>query len=217
MMLAERTNEEWVEDLRSPERQAQALEDLRARLQRSITYYLSQERSDLRGLAMTEIEEMAQDLAQDATLRVVNNLDAFRGESRFTTWANKIAVRIAISELRRSRYRDFSLDDLTTDNDFISATSSLVGEAPPNPETAAERSNITAILNDALKNALTPRQYQALVAVALNNVPMDIVAAQMNTNRNALYKLIHDARRKLRQYLEEQGLTTSYLLNLFER
>jgi RNA polymerase sigma-70 factor (ECF subfamily) len=217
MMLAERTNEEWVEDLRSQERQAQALEDLRARLQRSITYYLSQERSDLRGLAMTEIEEMAQDLAQDATLRVVNNLDAFRGESRFTTWANKIAIRIAISELRRSRYRDFSLDDLTADNDFISATANLVGEAPPNPETAAERSNISAILDDALKNALTPRQYQALVAVALNNVPMDVVAEQMNTNRNALYKLIHDARRKLKQYLEEQGLTTSYLLNLFER
>jgi RNA polymerase sigma-70 factor (ECF subfamily) len=216
-MLAERTNEEWVEDLRSQERQAQALEDLRARLQRSITYYLSQERSDLRGLAMTEIEEMAQDLAQDATLRVVNNLDAFRGESRFTTWANKIAIRIAISELRRSRYRDFSLDDLTADNDFISATANLVGEAPPNPETAAERSNISAILDDALKNALTPRQYQALVAVALNNVPMDVVAEQMNTNRNALYKLIHDARRKLKQYLEEQGLTTSYLLNLFER
>jgi RNA polymerase sigma-70 factor (ECF subfamily) len=217
MMLVERTNEEWVEDLRSNERQAQALEDLRARLQRSITYYLSQERSDLRGLAMTEIEEMAQDLAQDATLRVLNNLDAFRGESRFTTWANKIAIRIAISELRRSRYRDFSLDDLTADNDFISATANLVGEAPPNPETAAERGNITAILDAALTNALTPRQYQALVAVALNNVPMDVVAEQMGTNRNALYKLIHDARRKLRHYLEEQGLTTSYLMNLFER
>lgn len=204
-------------DLRSPERQPAALEELRVRLQRSIQYYLSQERSDLRGLAFSEIEAMAQDLAQDATLRVLNNLDAFRGESRFTTWANKIAIRIAISDLRRARYKDFSLDDLTADNDFVSATANLVGEAPPNPETAAEREDVSSILDKALRTALTKRQYQALVAVALNNVPMDVVAEQLGTNRNALYKLIHDARRKLKLHLEEQGLSTSYLMRLFER
>jgi RNA polymerase sigma-70 factor, ECF subfamily len=217
MTIPERSNEEWVADLESPENQPQALEDLRARLKRSIYYYLSQERSDLRGLATTELEEMAQDLAQDATLRVLANLHAFRGESRFTTWANKIAVRIAISDLRRARYKDFSLDELTSEGDFVSATASIVGQAPPNPETAAERDNVSEILQDAFKNALTTRQYQALVAITLQNVPMDVVAAQMGTNRNALYKLIHDARRKLKTYLEEQGLSTDYLLNLFER
>lgn len=217
MTPTDRTNDEWVTDLRSPAHQAEALEDLRVRLKRSIQYYLSQERSDLRDLALTEIDAMAQDLAQDATLRVLNNLDAFRGESRFTTWANKIAIRIAISDLRRARYRDFSLDDLTADNDFVSATANLVGEAPPNPETAAERDDVSAILDHALRTALTKRQYQALVAVALNNVPMDVVAEQLGTNRNALYKLIHDARRKLKSYLSEQGLSTSYLMNLFER
>jgi RNA polymerase sigma-70 factor (ECF subfamily) len=217
MTLTERTNEEWVLDLQSPERQTEALDDLRARLQRSILYYLSQERSDLRDLALSEIEEMARDLAQDATLRVLENLDAFRGESRFTTWANKIAIRVAISEMRRARYRDFSLETLTADNDFVSATANLVGEAPPNPETAAERDNVMTILEEALRHALTPRQYQALVAVALNDVPMDTVAEQLGTNRNALYKLIHDARRKLRAHLEEQGLSTTYLMSLFER
>ncbi len=217
MNSTERTNDEWVLDLQSPERQAEALDDLRARLQRSILYYLSQERSDLRDLALSEIEEMARDLAQDATLRVLENLEAFRGESRFTTWANKIAIRTAISEMRRARYRDFSLETLTADNDFVSATANLVGEAPPNPETAAERDDVMSILEDALRHALTPRQYQALVAVALNEVPMDTVAEQLGTNRNALYKLIHDARRKLRAYLEEQGLSTAYLMSLFER
>jgi RNA polymerase sigma-70 factor (ECF subfamily) len=217
MNSTERTNDEWVLDLQSPERQAEALDDLRARLQRSILYYLSQERSDLRDLALSEIEEMARDLAQDATLRVLENLEAFRGESRFTTWANKIAIRTAISEMRRARYRDFSLETLTADNDFVSATANLVGEAPPNPETAAERDDVMTILEDALRHALTPRQYQALVAVALNEVPMDTVAEQLGTNRNALYKLIHDARRKLRAYLEEQGLSTAYLMSLFER
>jgi RNA polymerase sigma-70 factor (ECF subfamily) len=217
MTLTERTNEEWVLDLQSAERQAEALDDLRARLQRSILYYLSQERSDLRDLALSEIEEMARDLAQDATLRVLDNLDAFRGESRFTTWANKIAIRVAISEMRRARYRDFSLETITAENDFVSATANLVGEAPPNPETAAERGDVMAILEEALRTALTPRQYQALVAVALNNVPMDTVAEQLGTNRNALYKLIHDARRKLKAHLEEQGLSTDYLMGLFER
>lgn len=217
MILPDRSNEEWIHDLRAPEEQSQALDDLRVRLQRSIVYYLSQERSDLRGLALSEIEEMAKDLSQDATLRVLNNLDAFRGESRFTTWANKIAIRIAISDLRRARYKDFSLDDLTADGDFVSATANLVGEAPPNPETAAERNNVSVVLEEALKNALTQRQYQALVAVALQNVPMDVVAEQMGTNRNALYKLIHDARRKLKQYLEDEGLSTNYLMGLFER
>ncbi|MFQ3648560.1 MAG: sigma-70 family RNA polymerase sigma factor [Anaerolineae bacterium] len=217
MTLTERTNEEWVLDLQSAERQAEALDDLRARLQRSILYYLSQERSDLRDLALSEIEEMARDLAQDATLRVLDNLDAFRGESRFTTWANKIAIRVAISEMRRARYRDFSLETITAENDFVSATANLVGEAPPNPETAAERGDVMTILEEALRTALTPRQYQALVAVALNNVPMDTVAEQLGTNRNALYKLIHDARRKLKAHLEEQGLSTDYLMGLFER
>lgn len=213
----ERTNEEWLFDLQAAERQSEALDELRLRLQRSILYYLSQERSDLRGLALSEIEEMARDLAQEATLRVLNNLDAFRGESRFTTWANKIAIRVAISEMRRARYRDFSLETITAENDFVSASANLVGEVPVNPETAAERGEVAKILEEALRTALTPRQYQALVAVALDNVPMDTIAEQLGTNRNALYKLIHDARRKLKAHLEEQGLSTDYLMGLFER
>ena len=62
---------------------------------------------------------MAEDLAQDATLRVMDNLANFRGESRFTTWATKVAIRLAISDLRRSRYKDFSLDELTADGDLL--------------------------------------------------------------------------------------------------
>lgn len=211
-----RTNEQWLAELRSGgEPQQLALEDLRGRLQRSIYYYLSQERSDLRGLSATELQEMAQDLAQDATLRVMENLDNFRGESQFTTWANKIAVRLAISDLRRARYRDFSLDELTSAGEFLPAEASLVGEAPPNPETAAERDDVRAKIDRALRESLSERQYQALVAVALRGVPMDVVADQMGTNRNALYKLIHDARRKLRDALDEQGISINYMLNLF--
>lgn len=216
--MIERTNEQWLAELSSnDETQQAALEDLQKRLNRSIYYYLSQDRSDLRDLAAKELQAMASDMAQDAVLRVINNLDSFRGESRFTTWANKIAIRLAISTLRRARYKNFSLDDLTKDGDFLSAEASVVSDAPPNPERAAERDDVLQKIMAAFREALTERQYQALVAVAFDNVPMDIVAEQMGTNRNALYKLIHDARRKLKAHLESQGLSTEYMMKLFER
>lgn len=213
----ERSNEAWLADLQEGSAaQTEAIEDLRQRLKRSILYYLSQERSDLRNLALQELERMADDLAQDATLRVMENLDNFRGESKFTTWANRIAVRLAISDLRRARYKDFSLDSLTAGGDFIPATDSVTSTAPPNPERAVERDDVLAKINAALEESLTERQYQALTAVALKGIPMDIVAEQMDTNRNALYKLLHDARRKLRAHLEAQGLSMDYMMNLFQ-
>jgi len=218
--MTQRTNEQWLTELRDDEHdsvQNPAINDLTQRLQRSIYYYLSQERSDLRDLAAKELQVMAQDMAQDATLRVLKNLDNFRGESRFTTWANKIAIRLAISDLRRARYKDFSLDELTSGGDFLAAETSIMGEAPPNPEKAAERDDVFAKIDASMREALTERQYKALVAVALDGVPMDVVAEQLGTNRNALYKLIHDARRKLKAHLEAQGLSMSYMMNLFQK
>lgn len=216
--MAERTNEQWLAELVGPpDTQAQAIEDLRQRLQRGIFYYLSRERSDLTHLSNQEITQMAEDLAQDATLRVIENLSSFRGDSRFTTWATKIAVRVAISDLRRARYKDFSLDDLTADGDVLPASAASVnGTTPPNPEEATERSDVMAKISRALEDVLTERQYQALVAVALQGVPLEILAERMGTNRNALYKLLHDARRKLRTHLESQGISTNYMLNLFQ-
>ena len=216
--MIDRTNEQWLAELAGPpDIQASAIEDLRQRLQRGIFYYLSRERSDLSHLSNQEITQMAEDLAQDATLRVMENMDSFRGDSRFTTWATKIAVRVAISDLRRARYKDFSLDDLTADGDLLPASATGVNSTPiPNPEDATERADVMVKISKALEEVLTERQYQALSAVALQGVPLDIVAERMGTNRNALYKLLHDARRKLRAYLETQGLSTDYMLDLFQ-
>jgi RNA polymerase sigma-70 factor (ECF subfamily) len=216
--MTDRTNDEWLSALRGEtDDQQDAIEDLRKRLKRSIYYYLSQDRSDLRDLAGKELDAMAGDMAQDAVLRVLDNLDTFRGESKFTTWTNKIAIRLAISTLRRARYKNFSLDDLTREGDFLSTGSNLVTEAPPGPERAAERDEIFGIIEKAFREALTDRQYKALVAVALEGVPMEVVAEQLDTNRNALYKLIHDARQKLKRHLEAQGLSTDYMMKIFEK
>ena len=214
--MADRSNEEWIAALQADGQaaQAEALADLRRRLQRGIYFYLSQDRSDLRGLAAQELAQMAEDMAQDATLRVMDNLANFRGESRFTTWANKIAIRLTISDLRRARYRDFSLDELTAEGDLLPA-SRLAGPSSPTPEKVAERDDVLERIEAALHEALTERQYQALVAVALKGIPMDVLAERMGTNRNALYKLIHDARRKLKTHLESQGISTDYMMNLF--
>lgn len=216
--MTERTNEQWISDLRSGGAvQAAALEDLRKRLQRGILYYLSRERSDLSHFSNHELTQMAGDLAQDATLRILENLDTFRGDSLFTTWATRIAVRVAISDLRRARYRDFSLENLTADGDLLpSSTNNLLSPKPPGPERSAEREEILRRIDEALGDALTERQRRALVAVVVQEVPLEIVAEQLGTNRNALYKLLHDARRKLKSTLEAQGLSLDYVLGLFQ-
>jgi RNA polymerase sigma-70 factor (ECF subfamily) len=219
-MITERTNEQWILELSTLEsvEQAAALNDLRDYLRRGIYYYLSRERSDLSSLASNDLMQMAEDFAQDATLRILDNLASFRGDSRFTTWAMKIGTRTAISELRRARYKDFSLEAITADGEFMLGLdqSENTNRRPPNPEKVTERQDVLRIISEALEDALTERQRAALEAVTLRGISMDIVAEQMDTNRNALYKLLHDARKKLRSHLETQGVAMSYILDLFE-
>ena len=218
-MTVERSNEQWLVDLTDEDSAAQAaaLDDLRVYLRRGILYYLSHERSDLSELSSEELRQMAEDFSQDATLRILDNLDSFRGDSRFTTWAMKIGTRTAISELRRARYKDFSLDELTADGEFqLKLEGGDNNNQIVSPERATEQVNVLQIIQQALDEVLTERQKAALEAVTLRGIPMDIVAEQMGTNRNALYKLLHDARKKLRTHLETQGIVMGYVFNLFQ-
>jgi RNA polymerase sigma-70 factor, ECF subfamily len=217
--MTERSNAQWIADLAAEGGvREQAINDLRERLKRGIYYYLSRERSDLADLASEEISQMAEDFAQDATLRVLSSLDSFRGDSQFTTWATKVAVRVAISEMRRARYKDFSLDALTTNGDLKPTATALANDTPiERPETVMEKQDVLDKINQAFEEALTSRQRTALEAIILEGVPLEVVADRMGTNRNALYKLVHDARRKLRTHLESQGLSLDYIMNLFER
>jgi RNA polymerase sigma-70 factor (ECF subfamily) len=216
--MSERANEDWLADLRSegPARK-DAVEALLARLERGLYYYLSQERSDLSDRSAEALHQMAQDFAQDALLKVLDNLDSFRGESQFTTWASKIAMRVAISELRRARFKDYSLDHLTAGGELMPSITSLAisPDESPHPERYAEQQDVLKIVDEAISTALTERQRIALTAYAIDGVPLDEIARRMNTNRNALYKLLHDARLKLKHYMENHDLGLEYIMELF--
>jgi len=216
--MSERTNEEWVADLQTegPPRK-DAIEALLTRLERGVYYYLSQERSDLSDRSTEQLHQMAEDFAQDGLLKVLDNLDSFRGESQFTTWASKIAMRVAISELRRARFKDYSLDYLTVGGELMPSITSLAisPDSVPPPERYTEQQDVLAIVDEAIESALTERQRIALTAYAIDGVPLEEIALRMNTNRNALYKLLHDARLKLKHYMESHGLSLDYILDLF--
>jgi RNA polymerase sigma-70 factor, ECF subfamily len=216
--VPDRSNAQWLADLGAKKTSVreQAIGDLRTRLQRGIYFYLSHERSDLAGRAPDELSQMAEDFAQEATLRVLENRESFRGDSQFTTWATKVAVRVAISELRRARYRDFSLDTLMSEGGEMRDMTAVTGSAPDRPEKQTEKGEVMSKINEAFAQVLTPRQRAAMEAVVLEGIPLDVVAEQLGTNRNALYKLIFDARRKLRAHLADEGLSPEYILNLFE-
>ena len=216
--MTERTNEQWLADLRAEgERRSSALEALRARLERGMFYFLRNDRSDLLARSSDDLHHKAQDFVQDALLKVLENLDTFRGESQFTTWAAKITTRLAISELRRIRYRDYSLEGITVDGEIQPAVTPLAISPAESlsPERHVERDSVVALVQNALENVLTERQRTALVALAIEGMPVEEIAHRMGTNRNALYKLVHDARMKLKTHLQNEGIALDYVLGLF--
>jgi len=209
---AARTNAEWLADLRSPgpAREA-ALADLRAIL-------VSGLRLGLIGWVDTdgpEFRSLAEDFAQETLLKVLANLDSFRGQSQFTTWAHKIAVRVALTELRRRRWQDVSLEGLL-EAESGEATPLLMADAAPGPEVTVERADMLARLQRIIMEELTEKQRQAMIAVRVKGMPIEEVARRMGMERNALYKLLHDARLRLKDRMAREGLTPEEVLAVFE-
>lgn len=202
-----RTNEEWLSDLRS-DNQDQAIEDLGRVLKRGLIYALSSR-------IQTDLETQVDDFVQDAILRILDKMDTFRGESKFTTWAQKVAVRVAFTEMRRQRWKDISIGDLIPEDsgDF---TPLVLSDPSPNPEQRASQTIMLEMVDEMLKTDLTDRQRTALMAVMHGGMPLEEVARRMDTNRNALYKLLHDARKQMRNGLIEKGLTPQEVLEVFE-
>lgn len=211
----ERTNRDWLRELRDGNAyQSKAIRDLLQHLKRGVLAYL-RTRSDLNYLAERELEHMSEDFAQEALLKVQANLDKFEGKSKFTTWAAKIAANHTISELRRAKWRDFSLDAITESGTSLQEILTPTSNQSSSPDTESERRQVWEILTDVINNELTERQRQALVAVRVENIPIAEVARLLNTNSNNVYKLLHDARLKLKRRLQALDLDAEYILNLF--
>jgi len=205
--LVERRNEEWLAELRGPGRD-QALADLRPLLVRGLRYAMADHPS------VTEAD--LEDFAQDTLTKILAGLDSFRGESRFTTWAHKIAVHVAFTELRRRRWQDVSLQDLIGQYGEMHLTPAVLTDPAPSPEQQAARHMILETLQRLIVEELTERQRQAMTAVMIGRMSLEEVARRMGTNRNALYKLLHDARRRLQKRMIAEGLSSQDVLAAFD-
>lgn len=147
-----------------------------------------------------------EDVTQDATLRILKGLPSFKSDSRFTTWAASVAFNAAYSELRRAHWKDVPFDELLQTGKNRSASQYEPATAATDIEGDATREKVFAALKEALENNLTEKQKFAIEA-ALAKVPFLEVARHLNTNSNALYKLVHDARKKLKRALLAKGIT----------
>ncbi len=207
--MAKRTNEEWLELLGGEPDEA-ALLELRDLLDRGLRYTLSSRTN-------TNLDAIVEDFVQESLLKILDKLHTFRGESQFTTWSQKIAVRVALTELRRRRWRDTSLDELTTSRDGESFFEPKIMSDPnPSPENRTTRSGMIDMVQHLIVEELTERQRSAMTMVMLEGMPLELAAEKLGTNRNALYKLIHDARVRLKKKLADKGMTPEDVLAVFE-
>jgi RNA polymerase sigma-70 factor (ECF subfamily) len=190
----------WLRDLRlqGAAREA-ALERLHALLVRAARFEVARRRPGLPHLRGNELEDIALEAADDALLSVLARLDDFRGASRFTTWVYKFALLEAAVKLRKRAWqgREIPLEPETWN---------LFSAPGVEPAGQAEQSELLEAVQEGIERSLTPHQRRVLVALALNGVPIDVLAARLGTSRGALYKTLHDARRRLRAHLTQAGL-----------
>jgi len=197
------SSDPWMERLRSSEPQrGDAIEELRFLLHRGLSRSLN-----MRYGVPFQID----DVVQDALLKILDSLDQFEGRSRFVTWAMTIATRVGISCLRRQYKREVSIELLDHDDSLKLATSNTGrSEASKN---MAQR-EILQQLNELIETDLTDRQRLA-IRFQLEEIPVDETAERIGSNRNAVYKLVHDARMKLKQGLERKGITNEHIQSVF--
>jgi RNA polymerase sigma-70 factor, ECF subfamily len=212
-MGADRDNSQWLQDLSSegPSRET-ALADLRALILKNLPYGLS------RWLSPTDprFTALAEEVTQETLLRVLDNLSSFEGRSRFTTWVYKISVRLALTELRRKRWENISLESLVEDEDRR-APVGLLSDPSPGPEAVSEVAGLLSHINRVMQEELSEKQRQALISMAVQGMPMEEIARRMDSNRNAVYKLMHDARLRLKHRLAKDGLDPETIMAVFAR
>jgi len=214
-MSVDRSNQEWLHDLSSSGvSQSAAIEELGSALLRAALYTFQKQLGNLAQFSQLEIQQLAEDCAQEAVLSILKHLPEFRGESRFLTWAYKFAVNISLTAARREQWKGKSLDDL---EDFPVYNQKPMRENPlkSDPELAAMSGEIWNVLRTIIRDELTEKQKLVLKWMVFDEVPMDVVVQHLGTNRNAVYKLLHDARARLKKSLLAQGLRVDESIDLF--
>jgi RNA polymerase sigma-70 factor (ECF subfamily) len=185
----------WLADLRSSgTAHDDAVERLHDLLLRAARFEVARRRPTLPHLRGNELDDIALEAADDALMSVLARLDDFRGLSRFTTWVYKFGLYEAAAKLRRRAWqgREIPLEPESW---------GMFETASHGPHETLEQSELLEAVKDGIETALTPHQRQVLVALAVNGVPIDVLAERLGTTRGALYKTLHDARRKLRDEL----------------
>ena len=216
-MQVTRTNPEWLQSLSGHDsRQSEAIEDLRGLLLRAALYTLVTHLSDLREMDERERLALAEDCAQEALMAVLSKLDDFRGESKFTTWAYKFGVNVALTRARRERWKRVSLDALAEDEYTLDWLQWKQGLRTADSEVSTLQAEVGALIQNVIHTDLTDRQRQVLKWIVFDDVPMDVVVQRLETNRNAVYKLLHDARLKVKRRLSEYGYEVEEIYKLFQ-
>lgn len=191
--------EEWHLDLHAQgARRDEAVERLHGLLLRAARFEVFRRGGSLPRLSAAELDELAQDAADDAAVSVLRRLGDFRGESSFRTWAYKFALLESSVKVRRRAWRDreVTLEPEDWEN---------LAHAGPGPDEDVENAALLDAVRDGIRTVLTPRQRLVLVSVVLEGVPIDVLAERLGSNRNALYKMLHDARRRLRAHVAAAG------------
>ena len=189
----------WLERLGAsgPRRDA-AVVELHALLLKAARFELDRRRASLSHLRGDDLEDLAQQSAGDALLAVLAKLGDFRGEAHFTTWAYKFALLEASVKVRRRAWQGREIP-------IAEDAWAVLADAAGPTGAHAEDTELFGALSEEMRIALTDHQREVLVAVTLNDVPIDVLAERLETTRGALYKTLHDARRKLRTALAERG------------
>ena len=202
---SESSNLDWLSALDADSDQAWTA--IRERVLRSLRAYL---RGRGRMLADDDLEAVAEDAVQDTLLTVRVKLGTFRNESRFTTWVHRIAVNALLGQLRQRRW---NLRSPESESDAV--PDSLNEEGAPTPERAVLQRELWTLVRQLIEVELTPHQRTILLAHVFHQKPLDLLAAELGTSRDAVYKAIHDARRKLRAALLARGVTVAEALEVF--
>jgi RNA polymerase sigma-70 factor, ECF subfamily len=198
---AEQESRAWIERLGASgaERDA-ALAELHALLLRAARFEVNRRRAASPHLLGGDYDDLAHQSADDALVAILRKLSDFRGESRFTTWAYKFALYESATKVRKRSWQGHEIT-LTAE-----AWPLIADDQQRTAQQSVETTDRLTVLHEAIEDQLSPHQREVVVALALNGVPVDVLAERLNTTRGALYKTLHDGRQKLRGALAARGL-----------